>query len=132
MAFKDGVTKEEILTILNFDLDGINKCNENEIIALLYAQNYAETNCNPSKDMLNRLYTYYGKKKAKDIIALTSKSHFFNLCGNTYSAFISRLKGIKAHNSNLLFEIFFVIVHSPIIIPSWIYVKLKKNDFSFE
>lgn len=132
MAFKEGVSQNEVLSILNMDLKESNKCKDDEMIALLYAQNYAENNGNPARDITHRLYEFYGKKKAGDIAVLTKKSHFFNLSGNTYSAFISRLKGKKAQNSNLFFEIFFVIMYSPVIIPSWIYVKLKKNQFGFE
>ncbi len=132
MAFKEGVNQEEILSILNMDLNKNNKCNKDDIIALLFAQNYAETNGKPNKDIKEHLYNYYGKNKADDIVVLTKKSHFFNLSGNTYSAFISRLKGQKAKNSNILFEIVFVIINSIVIIPSWIYVKIKNNQFTFE
>lgn len=131
MAFKDGVTKEEVLSILNTDLSESNKCSEDEIIALLYAQNYAETNGYPGKDITKRLHDFYGEKTAEDIMVLTKKSHLFNLNGNTYSAFISRLKGKKAPRSNLIFELFIFIINSPVIVPSWIFVKLRKNDFSF-
>ncbi len=88
MAFKEGVNQEEVLSILNMDLNNSNKCNKDELIALIYAQNYAETNGKPTKDITTRIYDYYDKIKADDIIILTKKSHFFNLSGNTYSAFI--------------------------------------------
>ncbi len=132
MAFAEGVDKGEVLSILNMELTEKNSCNEYEMMGLLYAQHYAETNGKPSREMNARIYNSYDKKVADDIIIFTKRNHCYNLMGNTFSAFVSRLKGTKAPGSNLLFELFFVIITSPVIGPSWLYVHLKKNAFNFQ
>ncbi|MCU0847542.1 MAG: hypothetical protein MUD12_06610 [Spirochaetes bacterium] len=131
MAFSEGVAKEEVLSLLNMDLNGTASCNEDEIAALLFARDYAETNGSVNPGPVKRLYESYPWDRADAVAALTMKSHYYNLMGNTFSAFVSRLKGMKAEGSYLLFEIFFVLMTSPIVLPSLLYIKLKKNDFRF-
>jgi len=130
-AFSEGVSRDEVLSLLNMDLEGAGGCGEDEIAALLYAQSYAETDGRPGGAAVERLHASYPAKKAGAIAVLTMKSHYYNLMGNTFSAFTSRMKGMKAPGSCLAFEIFFVLMTSPIVIPSLLYIKLKKNDFRF-
>jgi len=130
MAFQSGVDRREVAALLNMDLSG-KTTEDDELNALLFAQHFAETNRNPSPEMRQRLFDYYGDKKGADIILIIRLITFGNLSGNTFSAFQNRLKGIKAEKSSVIFEIFFVIFTAPLIIPSLIYIKLKKNHFQF-
>jgi len=78
---------------------------------------YAETNRNPDKEMTKKLFDFYGEKTAKHIILMIRMIFFGNLSGNTFDAFLSRLKGKKAKNSNVVFEILFFIVNVPFMLP---------------
>jgi AhpD family alkylhydroperoxidase len=131
MAMKNNVGSGEIIALLNMDLGETKKCCEYEIPGLLFAQNYAETDQKPHPEIVRRLFDHYSRDIADDIIVITKKSHLFNLCGNTFGAFASRLKGIKAPESRILFEFFFVLITSPIMLPSLLYLKCKNNKFVF-
>ena len=94
-----------------------------EMLALLYAQHYAETNRNPDKEMTEKLMNFYGEKTAKHIILIIRMIFFGNLSGNTFDAFLSRFKGKKAPKSNIIFEFFFFILNIPFLLPLMPVVK---------
>lgn len=121
LSVKSGVNSDEInkLLKLQFNTDA----NEYETLALLYAQHYAETNKNPNREMTEKLYSYYGDEVAETIILYIRAIYFGNLSGNTFDAFLYRLKGIKAPNSNFLFELVFFILSAPILLPTLPKVK---------
>ncbi|MCP4130731.1 MAG: carboxymuconolactone decarboxylase family protein [bacterium] len=131
MALSSGIGQEEVTALLNMDLGESKKADDEEVAALLYAQHYAETGRNPKEEATKRLYDYYGEKKANDIMLIIRMINMFNLTGNTFAAFTSRLRGNKAPNSSLLFELFFVFMTAPVIIPSEIYIRTK-NNFDFK
>jgi hypothetical protein len=79
-------------------LDETKKRGSDEMVAVLYAQNYAEPNRNPGPDLVKRLYDCYGWEQADTIAALTMKSNYYNLMVNTFSAFNSRMKCPSAPN----------------------------------
>jgi len=66
-ALEDGCTEEEINDIMTSDFES---CNQEEIIALAFAQHYADTEGNPSRKAIKKLVGYYGKKKATDILLI--------------------------------------------------------------
>jgi AhpD family alkylhydroperoxidase len=131
MAYQSGVDRKEVASLLNMDLNG-KSSSDYELTALMYAQHYAETERNPKPEMAQCLYDEYGREKADDIMLIIRLINLGNLSGNTFAAFKSRLKGVRAPDSSLIFEVFFVILSSPLIIPSWIYVYVKKNSFNFQ
>ena len=100
-----GVDRNEIRALLNNDLKGGGVADDNELVALLYAQHYAESNQNPDPDKTRQLHEYYGPATATDITLIIRLISFFNLTGNTLEAFLSRIAGRKPRQSNLLFEI---------------------------
>jgi len=130
MAYKRGVDRSEVISLLNMDLSGRTSSSK-EMTALIYAQHYAETSGNPSQEMKDRLINEYGKEMSTDIMLITRLIIFANLSGNTFSAFTSRMKGIRAPGSHICFELFFVSLSAPIIIPSLLYLRTKKNKFNF-
>ena len=121
MAVRSGINKEEVKDMLNlqFNTDASNY----HTLALLYAQHYAETDRKPDKEMKDKLFNYYGEQTAKEIILFIRAIYFGNLSGNTFDAFLSRLKGVKAKNSNVVFEFFFFLFSAPILWPTMPYVK---------
>ncbi len=54
---------------------------------------------------------------AEHINLIIRMIYYGNLSGNTFDAFISRLKGKKAPNSNALFEAIFFILSVPVLLP---------------
>jgi len=43
---------------------------------------------------------------------------FGNLLGNTFDAFLSRVRGVPAENSSLLFEVIFFFFTAPLMYPA--------------
>lgn len=120
-ALDAGLSKEDIKTMLALQFD--TPATDFETIALLYAQNYAETNRNPDQAITKKLYELYGRKTARHIITIVRMIYFGNLSGNTFDAFLSRLKGKPALHSNILFELVFFVISAPIFVPAMPYVK---------
>jgi len=120
-AVGSGISEDELKNLLNlqFHADATNF----EMTALLYAQHYAETNRNPTPEMTEKLYSYYGEKTAAHIILFIRMIYFGNLMGNTWDAIISRVKGNPAKNSSVFFEIFFFLFSFIFMVPAMIVVK---------
>lgn len=120
-AVSCGITEDEVKNMLNLQFK--TDASDFEMLGLLYAQHYAETNRNPDKEMTDKLFNFYGTKTANHIILMIRMIFFGNLSGNTFDAFLSRLKGAKAENSNVVFEFFFFIINAPVMIPLLILTK---------
>lgn len=99
------------------DLQFGTDASEHEMPALLYAQHYTETNRNPDKEMVDKLIAFYGEKTAKHVEVFIRMIYSANLAGNTFDAFICRLKGKKAEESNAVFEFIFFVVNIPFLLP---------------
>lgn len=114
-ALASEMNEEEIKNIMNlqFNVDA----DEYELVALYYAQHFAETNRNPDPKMTKKLFDYYGEKTAKQIILVIRMIFFGNLYGNTWDAVISRFRGKPAPNSNVVFEIVFFLLNFFIMVP---------------
>ena len=121
LSIKIGVDREEVKNLLNLQFNA--NSTDFETIGLLFAQHYAETDRNPDKEMIDKLYDFYGEETARDIILFIRAIYFGNLSGNTFDAFLSRRKGLKAKNSNALFEFVFFLFSAPILWPTLPYVK---------
>ena len=120
-AISSGLTEEEVVNMLNLQFQA--DASEEEMAALLYAQNFAETNRNPDPELTEKLFETYGDRTAKHIQLLIRVIFFANLQGNTFDAFLSRLKGLKAKQSNVIFEFFFFIFNIPILCPMYPFTK---------
>lgn len=114
-AISSGISSQELKDILDLQFD--TSADPFEVPALLYAQHCAETNRQPDPEMDQRLVDFYGEQTAGHIRQVIQMIFFGNLAGNTFDAFISRLKGHKAPNSNALFEAVFFVVSAPILLP---------------
>jgi len=112
-AVSSGISETEVKNMLNLQFEA--DASDFEVTALLFAQHYAETNRNPDKEMTKKLFDFYGEKTAKHIILMIRMIFFGNLSGNTFDAFLSKLKGKKAKNSNVVFETLFFIVNAPFL-----------------
>jgi AhpD family alkylhydroperoxidase len=114
-AVAEGISEEEVKNLLQLQFQ--TSASDHELEGLLYAQHYAETDRQPDEAMTARLVDFYGEQTAQHIILMIRMIWFGNLSGNTFDAFLSRLKGQKAPGSNLLFELVFFILSAPFLLP---------------
>lgn len=61
------MSEEEIKSLLAGEVGDIN---DDEFIALIFAQPYAETRVNPEKESVQRLFDIYGDQKTNDMITI--------------------------------------------------------------
>ncbi len=124
LALRSGISREEIDLLLRGDIgcevDGF------EAPGLFFAQHYAETGGRPEKEMLEKLRAAYGRETADDILTIVREMQFANLSGNTFDAFLSRLKGDAASGSNPFFEAIFFLVSLPLVGPFNLAMKVQK------
>jgi AhpD family alkylhydroperoxidase len=99
-ALKSGVNREEIARLLQGSVDG---CPEEEAVAVLYAQHWADSDAKPDKEAIDRLVQTYGLEKAEAIDLSLRMIRVGNLTGNTWDAFLSRVSfgvlGTKRRNN---------------------------------
>jgi AhpD family alkylhydroperoxidase len=87
-ALKNGLTQEEIDLLL---AGSIANCPEDEDIALIYAQYWAESNARPDADAVNKLREVYGNEKAEAIDIVLRMIRLGNLSGNTWDYILYRI-----------------------------------------
>ena len=87
-ALKSGLSQPEIDTLLS---GSIAVCPEEENIALLYAQHWAESDARPDSDAVNKLKEVYGDEKAQAIELILRMIRMGNLSGNTWDYFMYRI-----------------------------------------
>jgi len=81
LALKSGISQEEIKKLLSGDFKD---CPEEESIAILYAQHWAESNANPDPAAAQKLQDIYGFEKAEAINLMLRMIRLGNLLGNTW------------------------------------------------
>jgi AhpD family alkylhydroperoxidase len=81
LALKGGVSQEEIGKLLSGDVEG---CPEEEALAVLYAQHWAESNARPDPEAVRKLQEIYGPEKAGAIHLILRMIRLGNLLGNTW------------------------------------------------
>lgn len=101
-ALVAGVAETELQKLLALDLGTFPV---NELVALTFAQHYAEANGMPDPATWQRVVTYYGEDTARDILAYLRMITFGNLLGNTFEALRSRIAGKPTLNSSLWGEL---------------------------
>lgn len=87
-ALKGGINQEEIVGLLQGSVDG---CPEEEAVAVLYAQHWADCDARPDKEAIDRLVKTYGLEKAEAIDLALRMIRVGNLTGNTWDAFLARV-----------------------------------------
>lgn len=97
LALKAGVSREELDALLVGDL---NNCPEAEILALIYAQHWAEKKGQPDQEMKDKLKAEYGEEKFEIINLAVRMINFGNLSGNSFDYFLYKLSfGLLGQNS---------------------------------
>ena len=88
LALKSGVSQEEIVKLLSGEVED---CPEEEALAVLYAQHWAESNACPGKEAAERLEETYGQEKAEAIDLMLRMIRLGNLLGNTWDYLLYRI-----------------------------------------
>jgi len=126
-ALKAGMDQNEVKRLLSSQL--IRQIGDKELVALNFAVHYAETDQKPDQELVRNLFEVYGDETAAEIMVKLRQIYFGNLCGNTFKAFLSRLKGVKPENSFWLSELTIFLIVLPLFGP--ISLLMKKNEKRF-
>jgi AhpD family alkylhydroperoxidase len=124
-AIESGINEQEVKNMMNLQFQA--DANDFELKALLYAQNFAETNRKPDTEMTKELFDYYGNQTAKHIFLVVRMIFFGNLYGNTWEAILSRFRGNPAKNSNLIFELVYFLMNFWLMFPAMILINRDKK-----
>jgi len=123
MALQAGVPDEEIQQLMQGEFDALP---QKEIKALLFAQHYAETCGHPDTKTWKILIEHYGKDTAMGILAYIRMIMMGNLLGNTFDAFLYRLRFNPVPGSRFLDEVG-ILIGSLIWIPAiGLYQSLRR------
>lgn len=87
-ALRTGIAPEEIRELLS---GGISNCPDEEAVALMYAQHWAESNADPDLEAVERLQQTYGEEKADAIHLVLRLIRMGNLMGNTWDCFLHHI-----------------------------------------
>jgi AhpD family alkylhydroperoxidase len=88
LSLKNGITQEEIGQLLSGDFHG---CPEEEALAVLYAQHWAESNTRPDPESVEKLKETYGSEKAEAINIMLRTIRLGSLSGNTLDYLLYRI-----------------------------------------
>ena len=84
-ALRHGVGADEIGGLLEGSVDA---CPEEEAVALVYAQHWADSNAKPDPEACLKLEQEYGQQKAEAINLILRMIRVGNLGGNTWDCFL--------------------------------------------
>jgi AhpD family alkylhydroperoxidase len=87
-ALKSGVTLKEISQLLSGDVDS---CPEEEAVAVIYAQHWAESNAHPDPEAVQKLQLTYGFEKVEAIHLMLRMIRLGNLLGNSWDYLLNRI-----------------------------------------
>jgi AhpD family alkylhydroperoxidase len=87
-ALKSGLEPAEINRLLAGDVDD---CPEEEAVALIYAQHWAESDAHPDPEAVGKLERTYGSEKAKLIHSALRMIRLGNLMGNSWDYWLYRI-----------------------------------------
>jgi AhpD family alkylhydroperoxidase len=87
-ALKSGISTEEINRLLSGDVES---CPEDEAMAVIYAQHWAESGARPEPENVLKLQQTYGIEKAEAIHLMLRMIRLGNLLGNTWDYLLYRI-----------------------------------------
>ncbi len=87
-ALRSGVDKDEISSLLAGSVDD---CPQDEAVALLYAQHWADSNTKPDPEVVRKLEQAYGTEMVQIINLVLRIVRVGNLSGNTWDRFLNRI-----------------------------------------
>jgi AhpD family alkylhydroperoxidase len=87
-ALKSGITTGEISKLLSGD---VTNCLEEEAMAVIYAQHWAESDAHPDPEAVQRLQQAYGVEKTEAFHLMLRMIRMGNLLGNSWDYLIYRI-----------------------------------------
>lgn len=102
LAMKEGISKAEIRAMRTGKTSDMP---EDEALAFMYAQHYADTGGKPDQESRDRLGSYYGNEKARAIEASIRTIMAGNIYGIAVDGLMRRFKGKKMKDSKLFYEL---------------------------
>ena len=111
-ALEKGMSNEEINLLLDGSAESVPP---DQLIAVLFAQHYADTRGNPSHDSWQRVVDVYGISKSLIILSATRAIMIGNITGIAYSSFVGRLKGNTSGKTNIFYEIGIMLSIIPLL-----------------
>ncbi len=132
IALEQGMSNEEIEKLLSGTADNIPT---EEMQAIMFAQHYADTRGNPSKEPWTRIVEVYGKEMALGILAATRMIMIGNAYGIPLSGLRTRLKGKPSGKTSfgyeLLMPLSFVVLFPIALVHGLILNLLKRPIIQF-
>jgi AhpD family alkylhydroperoxidase len=130
-ALESGMSSEEIQKMLSGIIEDVP---DGEIAAVMFAQHYADTRGNPTRESWQRIVEIYGTSRAKGILGSIRTIMIGNTYGIAWSSFFNRLKGKPDPRSSLPYELSMIL--GTILVPiSFIHALIsdlfKKPIISF-
>lgn len=101
-ALESGMTAEEIQNMLSGIIDDVP---DDEVAAIMFAQHYADTMGNPTRESWQRIVQIYGTSKAKAILGSIRMIMIGNTYGIPWSSFFNRFRGKADPRSSLQYEL---------------------------
>jgi AhpD family alkylhydroperoxidase len=126
-ALEMGMPDDEIKMFLS---GNIQNADDNEAVALMFAQHYAETGGYYSQEAWQRVVVTYGEDKAKGILGNTKAIMFGNAHGIALGSLGSRLKGKPVVSSKLKNElgvVFSILIYLPAALMKSMFMKKKPS-----
>lgn len=87
-ALRSGLTSEDTAILLSGSVNG---CPNDETLAVLYAQHWADTDAKPMPESSNMLVDSYGEEKAQAIYVALRMIRIGNLTGNSWDYLLHRV-----------------------------------------
>ena len=101
-ALEEGMSNEEINLLLAGSSEAVPS---NQLVAVLFAQHYADSRGNPSQDSWQRVVDVYGLSKSLIILGATRAIMIGNIWGRAFSSFSSRFKGKPSGKTHIIYEV---------------------------
>lgn len=101
LALEAGMSDEEIKNMLSSVLDDVPK---SQVLAIMFAQHYADSRGKPSKQSFERLIGEYGQSKSLEILSVIRVIMLGNALGIAIGSLINRFKGEPDERSSLWYE----------------------------
>jgi len=103
LALDSGMTPDQIRSILGGDYDSVP---DEETVAVLFGQHYADSKEHPSQEAIDRLIETYGFAKAECVLAACQMITMTNGMGISMDHFYHRITFRRNRQSKLRFEVF--------------------------
>ena len=126
MALQAGVSETELRDLLAGEFDHIP---EHELVAVLFAQHYAEQADRYNAAAWQRLQDTYGVAAADDILVHIRVITFANLYGNTFDALLERFRFRPVAGSRFVDEIVMLSAGATVV-PGGLFLGMIARRFS--